>query len=59
MKCIITDHHDISNTTLPKALACINPKRVDNKYDFKYLAGVGVAFLHINYLRSKYFRRSL
>lgn len=41
---IITDHHEI-NKKLPKASAVINPKREDNEFSFKYLAGVGVAFL--------------
>lgn len=41
---IITDHHEITGE-LPKALAVINPKRDENKYEFKYLAGVGTAFM--------------
>ncbi len=41
---IITDHHEITGE-LPKALAVINPKRNENKYEFKYLAGVGTAFM--------------
>ncbi|WP_081256894.1 single-stranded-DNA-specific exonuclease RecJ [Streptobacillus moniliformis] len=46
MKAIITDHHDIpSDKKLPRALACINPKRLDNEYSFPNIAGVGVAFL--------------
>lgn len=40
---IITDHHDLEHT-LPNALAVINPKRPDCGYEFKQLAGVGVAF---------------
>jgi single-stranded-DNA-specific exonuclease len=39
---IITDHHE-PDTTLPCALAVINPKRPDCTYPDKYLAGVGVA----------------
>ena len=41
---IITDHHDINNI-LPPAYAVVNPKREDNAYKFKYLAGVGTAFM--------------
>ncbi|MDY4010156.1 MAG: single-stranded-DNA-specific exonuclease RecJ [Fusobacterium gastrosuis] len=41
---IITDHHEITGI-LPRALAVINPKRDENKYEFKYLAGVGTAFM--------------
>ena len=41
---IVTDHHEINNGN-PEALAVINPKREDNEYTFKYLAGVGTAFI--------------
>ena len=41
---IITDHHEITGD-IPKALAVINPKREENIYPFKYLAGVGTAFM--------------
>ena len=41
---IITDHHEITGD-IPKALAVINPKREENIYSFKYLAGVGTAFI--------------
>jgi single-stranded-DNA-specific exonuclease len=40
---IITDHHSVPDV-LPKAVAVINPKRVDDQYPCKDLAGVGVAF---------------
>ncbi|MDN5304396.1 MAG: single-stranded-DNA-specific exonuclease [Fusobacteriaceae bacterium] len=41
---IITDHHEINNE-LPNAKAVINPKREDNEFQFKYLAGVGTVFM--------------
>jgi single-stranded-DNA-specific exonuclease len=39
---IITDHHE-PDTSIPPALAVINPKRHDCSYPDKNLAGVGVA----------------
>jgi single-stranded-DNA-specific exonuclease len=42
---IITDHHTPrSDGALPPAVAVINPKRLDGRYGFQDLAGVGVAF---------------
>lgn len=49
---IITDHHEIT-ANMPKALAIINPKREENEYNFKYLAGVGTAFMLVYALFSK------
>ncbi len=40
---IITDHHQVLDA-LPDAVAVIDPKRKDDKYPYKGLAGVGVAF---------------
>jgi single-stranded-DNA-specific exonuclease len=39
---IITDHHE-PDTSLPSAVAVVNPKRFDCSYADKNLAGVGVA----------------
>jgi single-stranded-DNA-specific exonuclease len=41
---VITDHH-IGPKALPNARAVVNPNRIDDNSDYKYLAGVGVAFL--------------
>lgn len=47
---IVTDHHNISNI-LPEAIAVINPKRGDCRSGLEHLAGVGVAFYLLIYLR--------
>lgn len=44
MDMIITDHHEI-NDELPDALAVINPKREDNKDEYRDFSGVGTAFM--------------
>ena len=44
MDIIITDHHDIIDNKIPNAFAIINPKREENLYSFKNLAGVGTVF---------------
>ncbi len=44
LEVIITDHHLVLESGLPKAYAVINPKRPDDKYPNKMLAGAGVAF---------------
>ncbi|MDR3078862.1 MAG: single-stranded-DNA-specific exonuclease RecJ [Rickettsiales bacterium] len=41
---VITDHH-IGSKTLPNAKALVNPNRLDEESEYKYLAGVGVAFM--------------
>lgn len=50
---IITDHHEITST-LPEAFAIINPKRTDQEYSFKNLAGCGTAFLLLLALFEKF-----
>lgn len=49
MDVIVTDHHSVRRDVegrdeLPPAFAVINPKRQDDPYPFKELAGVGIAF---------------
>lgn len=43
MDVIITDHHE-PGKDIPKAVAVVDCKRIDNKYEFRDLAGCGVAF---------------
>ena len=47
---IVTDHHQ-PPSTLPKAVAVINPQRQDSGFPFQPLAGVGVAFFLLIALR--------
>ena len=43
MTVIVTDHHE-QGEELPKALAVINPKRLDTQYPYKGICGACVAF---------------
>nr|HPM43582.1 DHH family phosphoesterase [Candidatus Omnitrophota bacterium] len=41
---VVTDHHEIPGSQVPKAHAVVNALQADCKYPFKHLAGVGVAY---------------
>lgn len=41
---VVTDHH-LGPIDIPKAKAVVNPNRLDEESEYKYLAGVGVAFM--------------
>jgi len=44
LEVIVIDHH-MSLDSLPEAVAIINPNRLDEQSEYKYLAAVGVSFL--------------
>ncbi len=46
LEVIVIDHH-LSTDILPKAVAVINPNRIDQESDCKNLAAVGVTFLFV------------
>jgi len=41
---VITDHHQVGNEGLPKAVAVLNPHQLNCKYPYRFLSGVGLAF---------------
>ncbi|MEG1705190.1 MAG: single-stranded-DNA-specific exonuclease RecJ [Clostridia bacterium] len=49
----ITDHHECGDT-LPNAVCIINPKQAGDNSEFKFHAGVGVAFKCLMALKVKY-----
>ncbi|HBT25226.1 MAG TPA: single-stranded-DNA-specific exonuclease RecJ [Pseudothermotoga sp.] len=49
---LITDHHEVGEQ-LPDAAAVVDPKRPDDDYPFKDLAGVGVAFKVVSAISQK------
>lgn len=52
MDVIITDHHNILDDKIPETLV-VNPKREDNEYSFRELAGVGTIYMVCKYLYKK------
>lgn len=57
MGMIITDHHE-PGMHLPEGIAVINPKRHDDDYPFKGLAGVGVAYKLAQALLARVYKRT-
>ncbi len=50
---IICDHH-LPDTSLPQAVAVLDPKRVDCKYPYKELCGCGIGFKLIQALQQHF-----
>lgn len=58
---VITDHH-LGSVNIPRAKAVVNPNRLDEESEYKYLAGVGVAFflciaLNTHLRNTKYYEK--
>lgn len=49
---IVTDHHNLADVQ-PPAVAVINPKRLENTYPNRNLAGVGTAFTLVRALQTE------
>jgi len=49
---VVLDHHQ-SDIKLPKALALVNPNRLDETSDLKYLCAAGVCFMYLVALNKK------
>ncbi|HBR13934.1 MAG TPA: single-stranded-DNA-specific exonuclease RecJ [Candidatus Omnitrophica bacterium] len=56
---IIIDHHEPSESGLPKALAIINPKQKDCPYPFKHLASVGLVTKLIQAVLGEFYHEAL
>ena len=51
---IITDHHEPDDAGLPDAIAVVNPKCAESKYEFTGLSGCGVAYKVMTALLKRY-----
>lgn len=49
---IVTDHHNVAEVQ-PPAVAVVNPKRLENTYPNRNLAGVGTAFTIVRALQTR------
>jgi len=49
---VIIDHHQ-PESNLPKAVAVVNPKKINEKVDYSYMAAVGVCFFTVFALYSR------
>lgn len=49
---IVTDHHNVADVQ-PPAVAVVNPKRLENTYPNRSLAGVGTAFTLVRALQTR------
>lgn len=44
---VVTDHHNLYDGKVPNAIAVVNPKRSENSFPFRELAGVGTIYMVI------------